>query len=154
MPSPAVTLLGGRWLTAARRVGAPPLQDRSPPVLCDGCLGAGARLVRAPSCASPACGLDPRTSVWRSADPPCSGAACRSGSPAAAPVPLGFQTTVTSMLLHPAQSASPFECPKPCPPPGKTDPLTGRSTSVLRSWPYRRMQAPSRRTLVDRCLER
>src|SRR5512132_3004120 len=115
MPSPAVTLLGGRWLTAARRVGAPPLQDRSPPVLCDGCLGAGARLVRAPSCASPACGLDPRTSVWRSADPPCSGAACRSGSPAAAPVPLGFQTTVTSMLLHPAQSASPFECPKTMP---------------------------------------
>src|SRR6266496_5360053 len=36
----------------------------------------------APSCEEPTCGFDPRTSVWRFADPPCPRAACQSRSPA------------------------------------------------------------------------
>jgi hypothetical protein len=59
----------------------------------------------APSCEQPTCGFDPRTSVWRFADPPCPGAPCQPGSPAATGIG-GSHVRPPSVLMQPRATSA------------------------------------------------
>jgi hypothetical protein len=65
-----------------------------------GCPSSGA-----PSCEQPTCGFDPRTSVWRFADPPCPGAPCQPGSPAATGIG-GSHVRPPSVLMQPRATSA------------------------------------------------
>ena len=132
MPSPAVTLLGGRVAGSctprrgAAAAGPIPVSTmrrlpRRRSALSQGHLPAHRRpavSIRVHQCGGPPTHHAPaRRADLGARPPPRSPWASRRPSPAC--------------CFTQRSQRRPSNAPKPCPPPGKTDPLTGRSTSVL-----------------------
>src|SRR5512132_468156 len=134
MPSPAVTLLGGRvagsctprrGAAAAGPIPASTMRrlPRRRSALSQGHLPAHRRpavSIRVHQCGGPPTHHAPaRRADLGARPPPRSPWASRRPSPAC--------------CFTQRSQRRPSNAPKPCPPPGKTDPLTGRSTSVLQA---------------------